>query len=91
MLKETLYCDVCWTNPNHAHIRDLPICSSCIEEFNMTGLHRLVYLDKEPYETPDGKRMTDAEAKESSEPALFTPRNSEELVAARFDALVAAF
>ena len=90
MLKEILYCDVCWTNANHAHIRDLPICSSCIEEFNMTGLHRLVYLDQEPYETPGGQRMTAAEAKESREPALFTPRNSEELFAARFDALVAA-
>ena len=91
MLKETIYCEVCWTNPGHAHIRDLPICSSCIEELNMTGLHRLVYLDTEPYETPDAQRMTDAEAKGSREPALFNPRNSEQLILARFATLVAAF
>lgn len=91
MLKETIYCDVCWTNPGHAHLRDMPICSSCIEEFNMTGLHRLVYLDAEPYETPAGRRMTEAEAKDSSEPALFTPRSSEQLFLDEFAALVAAF
>jgi hypothetical protein len=92
MPEETIYCDICWTNPNHARIRDLPICSSCIEEFNMTGLHRLVYSDKEPYETLDGQRMTEAEAKDRSEPTLFNPRNSEQLsLAAEFAALVGAF
>jgi len=92
MPDEAIYCDVCWINPGHAHIRGLPICSSCIEEFSMTGLHRLVYLDMEPYETPSGQRMTEAEAKVSREPALFSPRNSEQLsLAARFAALVAAF
>lgn len=92
MPDETIYCDVCWINPGHAHIRDLPICSSCIEEFNMTGLHRLVYLDGEPYETPDGKRLTDAEVRDSRQPALFSPRSSEQLsLAARFATLMAAF
>jgi hypothetical protein len=91
MLKDTIYCEVCWTNPGHAHIRDMPICSSCIEGFNMTGLHRLVYLDREPYETLDGQRMTDAAAKDSLEPALFSPRDSEQLFLARFASLVAAF
>jgi hypothetical protein len=91
MLKDTIYCEVCWTNPGHAHIRDMPLCSSCIEGFNMTGLHRLVYLDREPYETLDGQRMTDAEAKDSLEPALFNPRDSEQLFLARFAGLVAAF
>lgn len=89
MPEETIYCEVCWTNPGHAHIRDLPICSTCVEEFNMTGLQRLVYLDKEPYETPDGQRMT--EATDSHEPALFAPRDSEQLVLARSSTLVGAF
>lgn len=91
MLKEAIYCDVCWLNPGHAHIRNLPICSSCIEEFNMIGLHRLVYLDSEPYESTDGQRMSDAEAKDSGEPAIFNPRSSEQLFMARFASLVAAF
>ncbi len=91
MPEETIYCEVCWTNPGHAHIRDLPICSACIEEFNMTGLHRLVYLDTEPYETPDGQRMTDAKATDSHEPILFTPRNSQQLFLARSATLVGAF
>ncbi|MFF2318393.1 hypothetical protein ACFVTE_19265 [Arthrobacter sp. NPDC058097] len=92
MPEETIYCDVCWTNPGHANIRDLPICSSCIEELNMTGLRRLVYSDSEPYETLHGQRMTEAEAKVSLEPALFNPRNSEQLsLAAQFDALVGTF
>lgn len=91
MLKESIYCDVCWTNPGHAHIRDLPICSSCIEEFNMVGLHRLVYWDSEPYEAPDGQRMTHDEAQGTPGPALFVPRDSEELFLARFATLVAAF
>lgn len=88
MPEETIYCEVCWTNPGHAHIRDLTICSSCVEEFKMIGLHRLVYLDKEPYETLDGQRMT--EAKDSGEPALFNPRNSEQLSLARSASLVGA-
>ncbi|MET3934287.1 hypothetical protein [Arthrobacter sp. OAP107] len=92
MPEETIYCDICWTNPNHAHIRGLPICSSCIEEFSMTGLHRLVYSDREPYEALDGQRMTEAEAKDSREPALFNPRDSEQLsLAAQFAALVGSF
>ena len=89
MLEETIYCEVCWTNPGHAHLRDLPICSSCIEEFNMTGLQRLVYLDNEPYETTDGQRLNEAEAKDSHEPALFNPRNSSQLAVARAADLVA--
>jgi hypothetical protein len=92
MPEETIYCDVCWVNPGHAHIRELPICSSCIEEFNMTGLRRLVYLDTEPYETPAGQRLSDAEVEDTREPALFNPRNSEQLsLAAQFASLVAAF
>ena len=89
MSEETIYCELCWTNPGHAHIRDLPICSQCIEDFKITGLSRLVYLDKQPYETPDGQRMT--EAKDSCETALSNPRNSEELSLARSATLVGAF
>jgi hypothetical protein len=91
MHKETIYCEVCWTNPGNAHIRHVPICSPCIDEFNMTSLHRLVYLDKEPYETLDGQRMTEAETEVSLEPALFNPRNSDQLFLARFATLVAAY
>ncbi len=89
MPEETIYCEMCWTNPGHAHIGDLPICSQCIEEFKFT--RRLVYLDKHPYETLDGPRMTDAEAMDSGEFPLFNPRNSEQLSFARSATLVGAF
>ncbi|RNL55192.1 hypothetical protein [Arthrobacter oryzae] len=91
MPEETIYCEMCWTNPGHAHIGDLPICSQCIEEFKLADLHRLVYLDKEPYETLDGPRMTDAEAMDSGEFPLFNPRSSEQLSLARSFTLVGAF
>ncbi len=89
MPEETIYCEMCWTNPGHAHIRDLPICSQCIEEFKIT--RRLVYLDKHPYETLDGQRMTDAEAMDSGEFPFFNPRNSEQLSLALSATLVGAF
>lgn len=84
MPEETIYCEMCWTNPGHAYVRDLPVCSQGIEEFQITG--QLVYLDQHPYETPDGQRMT-AAAAHSGDCALFNPRNSEQLSAT----LVGAF
>lgn len=72
--EETIYCEMCWTNPGHAHIRDLPICSQCIGEFKIT--RRLVSLDKHPYEPLDEQHMTDAEAKDSGEFLRFNPPNT---------------
>lgn len=89
MPEETIYCEMCWTNPSHAHLRDLPICSQCIEEFKYS--YGLVYLDKQPYETLDGKRMTEADAKGSGGFPCFTPRNSEQLASARSATPVGAF
>ncbi|MEO5779070.1 hypothetical protein [Arthrobacter oryzae] len=87
MTEETIYCEMCWTNPGHAHVRDLPLCSQCIEEFKFTV--NLEYLDEQPFEAPDGQRTT--EAKDSGEFALFNPRNSEQLALARSKTLVGAF
>jgi hypothetical protein len=87
MPEETIYCEMCWTNPAHAHIRDLPICSQCIEEFRFT--RDLVYLDKQPYETLDGQRLSYADA--GDRVLHFNPRNSEELSITRSATLVTAF
>lgn len=89
MSEATIYCEVCWTNPAHAHIEDLPACSQCIEEFQLT--HGLVYLDERPYETLDGERMPDAETMDSGEIPRFNPRHSEQLSLAQSATLVGAF
>ena len=88
MSEETIYCELCWTNPGHAHCGDLPICSQCIAEFTIT--HHLVYWDKHPYETLDGQRMSDVAAKDRGEFPRFNPRNSEQLSLARSAILVGA-
>lgn len=77
MPEVTIYCEMCWTNPGHAHIRDMPICSQCIDEFKFS--RDLVYLDKQPYETLDGQRLTVADATDRDGFLHFNPRNSEEL------------
>lgn len=88
MPEETIYCEMCWTNPNHAHLRGMPICGQCVEEFNiMSGLK---YLDIHPYENLDGQRMTEAEAMASSNFPHFSPRSSEELSVARLNILIGA-
>lgn len=89
MSEETIYCQVCWTNPGHAHIEDAPVCWQCIEEFELT--RNLAYLDTHPYQTLDGQRMPDAEAMNNGEIPRFNPRNSEQLSLARSATLVGAF
>lgn len=89
MSEATIYCEVCWTNPGHAHVGDVPVCSQCIEEFELT--RGLVYLDKRPYETLDGQRMPDAETMDSGEIPRFNPRHSEQLSLAQSATLVGAF
>ena len=89
MSEATIYCEVCWTNPGHAHAGDVPVCSRCIEEFSLT--RGLVYLDKRPYETLDGQRMADAETLDGSEILFFNPRHSEQLSLIRSATFVGAF
>ena len=89
MSEATIYCEVCWTNPGHAHIGDVPVCSQCIEEFELTS--GLVYFDKLPYETLNGQRIPDAETMGSGEIPRFNPRHSEQLSLARSATLVGAF
>ncbi|MEC5201004.1 hypothetical protein RCH21_003260 [Arthrobacter sp. PL16] len=88
MFEETAYCEMCWTNSAHAHLRDMPICGQCIEEFDVA--RRLEYIDEQPYETLEGRRLTNAEELESGELPRFNPRNSEELSFARHASLVGA-
>ena len=87
---EIAYCQTCWTNPAHAHIRETPICAQCVQEFNIVGLPRLTYLDEQPFVTLRGQRLSGPDAKSMGEYAIFSPRSSRDLEIAWLNELVGA-